>query len=248
MLSWNASRRMPARLIGCAVGMLAIAAPVASHAQAYGCTVPAQIPVPRADGPTSDQPQRLLPIGGYTLAISWTPQYCRSNARDESAQFQCGTRNAFGFTLHGLWPDGTGKTWPQYCKAADILPAAVIKDNLCTTPSAQLLQHEWAKHGTCMSASPAAYFDKSKRLYAGLRYPDMNLLSRRKLTAGQFASAMARANPGIAANMMRITTTRQGWLDEVWLCLDKGLRYAKCSADQGGVRAGAPIKIWRGRR
>lgn len=248
MRSIKASRFMPRRPLGYALGMAAIAAPLASHAQAYGCTVPTDIPVPRAEGPTSEQPQRLLPIGGYTLAITWTPQYCRSNARDDSAKFQCGNRNGFGFTLHGLWPDGTGKTWPQYCKAADILPPAIIKENLCTTPSAQLLQHEWAKHGTCMSTSPAAYFDKSKRLYAALRYPDMNLLSRRKLTAGQLATAIARANPGIAASMMRITTTRQGWLDEVWLCLDTGLRYARCPAGQGGVRAGAPIKIWRGRR
>ncbi|WP_374143800.1 ribonuclease T [Sphingomonas sp.] len=222
--------------------------PAAASAQAYSCAVPADLPVPRADGPSASQPQRLLPIGSYTLAISWTPQYCRSNARDASAQFQCGSGNRFGFTLHGLWPDGEGEKWPQYCRAADILPPAVIRENLCATPSAQLLQHEWAKHGTCMSDSPKAYFDRATRLFARLRYPDMNALSRRRLTAGQLASAIARANPGISADMMRITASRQGWLDEVWLCLDTQTRFARCPAHQGGLAPTKPIKIWRGVR
>ena len=225
-----------------------VALPGVAKAQAYSCAVPDQVPVPRADGPSTSQPRRLLPIGSYTLAISWTPQYCRSNARDASAQFQCGGDNRFGFTLHGLWPDGTGEKWPQYCKAAEILPAAVIRKNLCATPSAQLLQHEWAKHGTCMNITPGDYFDKATGVFGRLRYPDMNALSRRRLTAGQLAAAVARANPGLQANMMRITATRQGWLEEIWLCMDKKLRFATCPAHQGGLAPGAAIKIWRGRR
>ena len=228
--------------------MLALSAPGFAHAQSYQCAVPAEIPVPRADRPSLDQPRRILPIGGYTLAISWAPEYCRAKGRDPRARFECGGGNRFGFVLHGLWPDGTGATWPQYCRPASILPAPVIRAHLCATPSAQLLQHEWAKHGTCMSDRPEAYFRQSNRLYAALRYPDMQRLSRRPLTAGQLAEAMARANPGLAANMMRITATRSGWLDEIWLCLGTDKRYAACPAHQGGLAADAAIKIWRGRR
>ncbi|WP_374128116.1 ribonuclease T2 [Sphingomonas sp. 28-62-11] len=237
-------RRFAALIVAAA----AVALPGLAHAQAYSCAVPDRVPVPRADGPSASQPKRVLPIGSYTLAITWTPQYCRSNARDESARFQCGSGNRFGFTLHGLWPDGTGETWPQYCKPAEILAPAVIRKNLCATPSPQLLQHEWAKHGTCMNTTPDGYFDKATGLFGRLRYPDMNVLSRRRLTAGQLATAMARANPGVQANMMRITATRQGWLDEIWLCMDKQLRFAACPAHQGGLAPGNPIKIWRGRR
>ena len=237
-------RHFAALLIAAAI----VAAPGTAHAQAYSCAVPEQVPVPRADGPSASQPRRLLPIGGYTLAITWTPQYCRSNARDASARFQCGSGNRFGFTLHGLWPDGIGAQWPQYCKPAQILPAAVIRRNLCATPSAQLIQHEWAKHGTCMNTTPDRYFDQATGLFGRLRYPDMNALSRRRLTAGQLAVAIARANPGLRADMMRITTTRQGWFDEVWLCMDKQLGFATCPAHQGGLASGQTIKIWRGQR
>jgi len=224
-------------------------APAAAHAQAYSCRVPSTIPRPRPDTPSASQPARRLPIGSYTLAISWAPNYCRERGDQASARFQCGGGNAFGFTLHGLWPDGVGKDWPQYCRATDLLPRRTIAANLCATPSAQLLQHEWAKHGTCMAGyTPARYFAQSTRLYGRLRYPDMDALSRRPLTAGGFAAAMARANPGLSPDMMRVTADRQGWLDEVWICLDKGFRYRRCPAHQGGLAPTARLQIWRGRR
>jgi ribonuclease T2 len=43
--------------------------------------------------------------------------------------------------------------------------------------------------------------------------------------------------------MMRVTATRDGWLDEVWLCLDKRFALARCPAHGGGVRPGTPLKI-----
>lgn len=224
-------------------------APAVASAQAYRCDMPSRVERPRLELPSADQPQRLLPIGGYTLAITWAPQHCHEHARDPSARVECASGNRFGFTLHGLWPDGVGKEWPQYCRAAALLPAPVVRANLCATPSAQLLQHEWAKHGTCMPGlSPAAYFQRSTALYRRLRYPDMDALSRRPLTAGAFAEALAAANPGLRANMLRVTANRHGWLDEVWLCLDKAFRNTRCRANSGGLAPNAPLKIWRGTR
>ena len=222
-----------------------VAAPAAANAQALQCAIPAQVERPHPDLATTDQPQRLLPIGGYTLALTWSPQVCRTR----TDAFQCGGANRFGFTLHGLWPDGVGKDWPQYCHATPLLPPALIKQHLCATPSAQLMQHEWSKHGTCMPGlRPAGYFARSNGLYGRLRYPDMDALSRQALTTGQLAGAIATANPGLPANAIRVTTTRDGWLDELWLCLDRRFAYARCRANSGGVDAGAAVKIWRGHR
>lgn len=231
---------------------IALVLPAAVQAQAYSCSPPHSIPRVRPDLPSAGQPVRTLPIGGYTLAITWSPQFCRTRRDDPTARFQCGDAR-FGWTLHGLWPDGEGKDWPQYCRATALLPRAVIARNLCATPSAQLLQHEWAKHGTCMSGtgagiSPSQYFARSTALYRRLRYPDMDALSREPLSAGGFAAAMARANPGLRPDMMRITADRDGWLDEVWMCLDRRMRGARCPAHQGGLAASAPLRIWRGRR
>ena len=230
------------------IAALAVLAPGVANAQAYQCAIPRNIPTPRPDLPSASQPKRLMPIGSYTLAISWAPEYCRTKGDDRASRLQCGGGNRFGFTLHGLWPDGVGAEWPQYCTATPIVPRKVIRDTLCSTPSPQLIQHEWAKHGTCMRTTPAAYFRSSTRLFGKLRYPDMNALSRAPLTAGGFARAMAAANPGLPATSIRVTANRKGWLDELWLCLDKSFAYEPCKPNSGGVAAGAPLKIWRGRR
>lgn len=231
------------------LALLLIVAPWPALAQALQCAVPARLPTWTTEGPTAREPRRLIKTASYTLAVSWSPGFCRSRGDGADSRFQCGSDNRFGFILHGLWPDGPGKAWPQYCRAAPALSATVIRENLCVTPSAQLIQHEWVKHGTCMAQTPDAYFSRSRALFEKLRFPDMTALSRRpRLTAGQLATAVARANPGVTARSMRITADRQGWLEEIWMCLDLRFRPVTCPARQGGLAPGASIKIWRGRR
>lgn len=234
--------------LGLTLAALAGIVPAAAQAQALQCAVPAALPTPRPDLPSAGQPRRVVPIGSYTLALTWSPQFCRTGGRTDATRFQCQAGNRFGFTLHGLWPDGVGRDWPQYCAPTGLVDRATIRTALCATPSVQLIQHEWAKHGTCMTTTPPEYFATAGRLYGRLRYPDMDALSRRPLSVGGLASALAAVNPGLRADMMRITTTRDGWLDEVWVCLDKRLRYAACPAHQGSAPAAARIRIWRGRR
>jgi ribonuclease T2 len=225
----------------------ALAAPAAAWAQAASCRIPATLPRPAPDGPSAREPRRMLPIGGYTLALAWSPEYCRMRAGSARDTMQCGGGNRFGFTLHGLWPDGRGKNWPQYCAPAAVLPEQVIRENLCDTPSAQLLQHEYAKHGTCMTPDPARYFATSTRLYRSIAYPNMAALSRAPQTRASFTRAFARANPGLRPEMIRLNVNRNGWLEEVWLCLGTDLAPRRCVGAAGDGRADAPLRIWRGR-
>lgn len=230
---------------GLAVGLVSLAPvmPGLARAQVIACRTPADIERPRPDLPDARQPRRLVPVARYTLALSWTPQICR----DRGETFQCSGGNRFGFVLHGLWPDGAGRTWPQYCRAVPLLSEATLRANLCTTPSVQLLQHEWAKHGSCMSGSADAYFARARALYAGLAFPDMAALSRTaNLTQGRLAAAFARANPGMSPQMLRIVATRDGWLEEVWLCHDRAFRRARCPNTAGDSRGSATVRIWRG--
>lgn len=224
--------------------IVALAAPATAMAQANQCRLPTVIPRPVVEGPTADEPRRVLPIGSYTLAVSWSPAYCARSKGGAKDDFQCRSGNDFGFTLHGLWPDGVGKDWPQYCKAAPILPRQVVRDHLCATPSVQLIQHEWVKHGTCLPTTPTKFFARSRQLYDALRYPDMaELAARPMLSARAFATAFAAVNPGMTADMMRLNVNRDGTLGEVWVCLNRQLRYARCPAHQGGVNDATRITI-----
>lgn len=213
---------------------VALLLPGGAQAQLAACRLPATLPQPKLAQPSQSQPRRLMPIRSYTLALSWSPEYCAR--RSEAGSFQCGRGgNRFGFVLHGLWPNGAGQSWPQYCRPAQRLSPAVLRANLCATPSADLLQHEWAKHGTCMSRQPADYFDQARGLYGRLRFPDMDMLARdRALTVDSFRRALIAANArgklALPEQSVRITTNRQGWLDEVQICLDQRMKYARCSA------------------
>jgi len=207
------------------------------------CEVPADLPRPMLEGATSDQPKRILPIGGYTLAVSWTPEYCVNRMSSPQDRIRCGAAKPFGFTLHGLWPDGEGALWPQFCTPARLVPDKDIRDHLCASPSPQLIQHEWEKHGTCMSKTPADYLAKSRSLYQELRYPEMEKLHGQTIRAADFQKLFADANPGMAPDQMRLEVGKTGWLEEVWICLDEGFHRRTCPAHQGGALPEQIVKI-----
>lgn len=221
-----------------------LAVPACAKKDGPSCAIPEVLQRPMLEGPTREQPRRLLPIASYRLAISWSPQFCDSRMTSPAARLQCGGEmGQFGFTLHGLWPDGPGEQWPQYCKPTRLVSEKVVRENLCSTPSAQLIQHEWEKHGTCVSKTPEDYFPKGERLYRALKYPDMAKLRGKPMSAQAFQEAFAAANPGMKADQMKLNVTKDGWLDEIWFCLDTKLNYRTCAANQGGEGPTDRIRI-----
>lgn len=218
-----------------------------ASAQSYQCREPALAkPAAPASKPASE-PRRITPVSGYTLAMSWSPEYCRlrkDNARDKS---QCGGDDgSFGFILHGLWPDAQGASYPQWCRATKALPPAVVKRNFCMMPSTRLMAKEWAKHGTCMTRRPETYFRVSKIMFDAVEFPNMDRLSRKPLTARALRDAFAAENEGLGPEMIRLKVNGRGWLEEVRLCLGKSFRPVRCPTNMRPVRDDRPVKIWRG--
>lgn len=221
-------------------------APTGAHAQALSCVAPDRVPVPRLEQPRRGEPARKPPITGYLLSMSWSPQHCATvrNPRDARDRFQCsGDNGRFGWVLHGLWPETDHPGYPQWCRPAKIVPAPVLRRHLCMTPSAQLLQHEWAKHGTCMSPHPAAYFQSADLLFRAVRFPDMKALAARPQTAGSLRRAFAAANRGVSAPMIAVAVDNQGWLDEVRLCLGPRMRPQRCKAFQAGAGDRRTVRV-----
>ncbi|UAK23324.1 ribonuclease T2 family protein [Sphingomonas nostoxanthinifaciens] len=222
------------------LAFLALTMPAAALA-APACPMPSTLDVPTIEGASQRQPARTVPITNYTLALIWTPEHCRT-AVPGAESFACHGVGEDRFTLHGLWPDGDHGTWPQWCAPAAALPAATLRAHYCATPSAQLMQHEWAKHGTCMSGyTPDRFFALSNRLFEHVASPDMTSLARRDdLTVGQFVAAFALANPAIGADAVQPRTNASGWLQEVWICLDTRFKPRRCAVS---VREDAPLHI-----
>ena len=80
---------------------VAIALPSVVQAQAYQCSPPASVERVRPDLPSESQPKRDIPIGSYTLAITWAPQYCRENG--DRTGLDLPVRGGESVRLHAAW-------------------------------------------------------------------------------------------------------------------------------------------------
>jgi ribonuclease T2 len=219
-------------------------------AQAWQCRAPANLARPLIE-PQPPAEIRRTPVASYILALSWSPEYCRGRSKNG---LQCdGKIGDFGFILHGLWPEAKGPDYPQWCRTAGVLSRKLVADNICMTPSVQLLQHAWAKHGTCMARKPETYFGAAKLLFEAIDFPDMDRLSRQgskpgeaRLNAVGLAEAFATYNEGLPAGAVAVKTNERGWLQEVRICLDKKFKPQACPRFMRGASDKAEVKIWRG--
>ncbi|WP_160352203.1 ribonuclease T2 family protein [Sphingorhabdus profundilacus] len=245
-------RHNPVQMGFAFMAVVALFSATPSIAQAWQCRAPKYLPRPALELPGPGQIRRTS-IGGYTLALSWSREYCRGRDRDPVMRFQCsGEIGDFGFVLHGLWPESNGPNYPQYCRKVGVLRREIISRNICMTPTPQLLQHEWAKHGTCMAKTPDAYFGAARLLFNAVQFPDMDRLSRQvergtPLTAAGLAQAFADINDGLPAHSVKVITNGKGWLQEVRICLGKDLKPRRCPRYAQGLAEPSAIKVWRGR-
>ncbi len=216
-----------------------------AQAQAYQCTIPqGRISVPRV---TPDGPRREMPVTGYTLALSWSPEFCRTRENRPRNARQCsGRAGSFGLIVHGLWPEGRS-SWPQWCGSSRQPSQTELRQSLCMTPDAALLAHEWAKHGSCMVPDPDVYLRVTRILWRSLRLPDYDALSRRDgLTAGDVRRAFTDANAAFDPEMVGLVVNERGWLREMRLCYGRDFRPTRCDRRRLGPDDDVRVRIWRG--
>ncbi|GMM91901.1 ribonuclease T [Qipengyuania sp. MTN3-11] len=219
-----------------------LATPLA--AQSYQCRMPQAVSAPAIE---RDGPVRQMPVTGYTMALSWSPEFCKPREGERSHALQCsGDNGRFGFVLHGFWPEGDAG-WPQWCPTRRRPMGEQIAQQLCASPSVRLVARQWAKHGSCSGWNPATYFRVSNILYRSLRFPDFDRLSRKpELTAGDIREWFLAANRGWRRDAIGVKTNARGWLEELRLCYGKRFRPEPCDRRRFGVPDDAALKIWRG--
>lgn len=134
-----------------AAAMLAL--PVSAAAQSYQCRIPeGQVSLPDIE---RDGPVRQTRVTGYTLALSWSPEFCRLREDSRRHARQCsGREGRFAFIVHGLWPEGPGGNWPQWCPTREEPSQRQVRSALCMQPDTNLIARQWYKHGACMTRDP----------------------------------------------------------------------------------------------
>ena len=215
----------PLLLAGCGLAGERVETPVSVSGDR--CEIPARLSPAPAYEPPADEIVRDVETAHHLLAVSWSPQACRTGKDYPDADHQC-RDNAFGLTLHGLWPNGPTRTrHPRYCATAPAMKADTVRRHFCMIPSPSLQQHEWAAHGTCGWATPEAYFEQSARLWDGLKRPDLEAIPAEGLTAGAIRTAFARANPGLPESAVWVVLA-DGWFREARICYSKTFEWEPC--------------------
>ncbi|MBL0969057.1 MAG: ribonuclease [Brevundimonas sp.] len=215
--------------------------PVTRADAASSCSLPDRLPAPEMERVRPDEVIADRPIRFHMLAVTWMPETCKAGG-DGQGDLACGGDNRFGWTLHGLWPNSDGRPYPRYCRPATRVSDATIRANLCRTPSVDLVQHEWAAHGTCGWETPEAYFEQAAVLYDNLKRPDPTTLGGngdRGPTAGALRDAFVAANPGLPRDAIFIAVASGNRLREIRICHDLQFRAATCH--NGGL--GAPDQV-----
>ena len=198
-------------------------APASIEAPAATPSKPAQVAVPKPEGD----------FDYYLLVLSWSPTHCSSDAgRGRDDDLQCRSGRPYGFVLHGLWPQHE-RGYPEFCSASErSVSDANMTAALKLSPSRQLVQHEWEKHGVCAGLAQDDYFAAAALAVESVKVPKAYraLVQPLVTTPNAVRRAFLDANTGIPDDGLSATCTRNQ-LAEVWVCLDKNLQPRSCSAE-----------------
>lgn len=165
----------------------------------------------------------------YLLSLSWAPNYCASHPTDSSSECKAGNHTAF--VLHGLWPSSNNDPMqPLSCAPARPVASDIVQHMLEYFPGKGLIQHEWAKHGTCSDLSSAQYFGKVEQAFKAVQVPDRykNLNHSDQISVHDLEQDFAQAN-NAPAKAFR-ASCHAGQLVALEACLDKDLHYQACPA------------------
>lgn len=172
----------------------------------------------------------------YALVLSWSPSFCLSGGGSHSGDPQCGTSRPYAFVLHGLWPQFDVR-WPEDCDVGN--DPTTVPDNLAQSmldimPSDKLVQHEYAKHGTCSGLDMGAYFLMARRLFTSINVPPkyVNLTSEIQEPLDGLRSDLLAANPQFKPGMIAVDCDKHGRLVEIHFCYSKTGEPQNCGRNE----------------
>lgn len=166
----------------------------------------------------------------YILSLSWAPAYCdRAGAKADPKE--CGKDSYPGFVLHGLWPQREQGGWPESCPNMAQIPPSVVDALLEVMPSADLVRHEWTKHGSCTGLTPDDYFAETRAAWERVRLPEALVDPNGPISvpADQVKQAVVQAGEVFELKPEDVAMICDGkGVTEIRLCMDKDLNFRAC--------------------
>lgn len=176
----------------------------------------------------------------YVLSLSWAPQHCATDGRDDPQQ--CGSGRRYEFIVHGLWPQYERGS-PENCAGDRRVSEATLAAMREVMPSDGLIRYQWAKHGVCSGLDEGAYFGQVREASAAIAIPDTFRADTIKVrtSAAAIRDEFLDANSGLRGDMIALRCDGQ-YLAEVRVCLNRSLKARRCGSDvRSNCRAGPVI-------
>ena len=157
----------------------------------------------------------------YLMNLSWSPEFCSIQGTSP----ECAAKP--GFILHGLWAQNNDGSYPVFCSEEH--GPAKPSDNLDLTPDLSLLDHEWAKHGTCSAVGPQRFFAMEREAYHSLKIPAefTHVDHEISLTPDKILGLFYEANPTFPQGSILLSCGRNH-LTAIEACLSKDLKPIVC--------------------
>jgi ribonuclease T2 len=177
---------------------------------------PQQEQVPKTRAAAAGQP-----FDFYLLNLSWSPEFCATHP----TAAECAQHRAF--TLHGLWPQNNGGTYPENCSnAAGPKNPAQYSD---IYPDSGLLRHEWKTHGTCSGLAPDDFFNLARQAIHSVSIPNQltSLDRQASMPPNQIIDLFGEANPTFPRDSLALSCGNN-YLTAVEVCMDKTLKPIAC--------------------
>jgi ribonuclease T2 len=165
----------------------------------------------------------------YLLTLSWAPEFCATNSKGKSSS-ECDPKKHYGFVVHGLWPQNNTGAYPHDCGPAQPVSQAIVQKMMAIMPDSGLIQHEWAKHGTCSGLSAQDYFESLRRAFGNVKVPEEYRAPAATMTdsTANIERKFAEAN-GAPQGAFRVSCPNTGFA-ALEVCLTKDLQYQACAA------------------
>ncbi len=174
--------------------------------------------------------QNLVKTDYLMLALSYSPEFCRSKKRQKTHPHQC-RDNDFGLIVHGLWPQSyvakNYKDHPRNCTNTPAIKTSVLKQYLCLVPGVKLIQSEWEKHGSCYYKNAVDYLATTKKLFNQLTLPQWHKNNPPPKKSKQVRKIFKQLNQKLLTKNI-ITNFKGNNLNEIRICYDLEYQYISC--------------------
>ena len=177
----------------------------------------------------------------YLLTLSWAPEFCASNPSGRTSH-ECNPNKHMGLVVHGLWPQYNNGRWPQDCASTPPVSSATVSHMMPIMPGSSLIQHEWAKHGTCSGLSVDQYFAAIDKLYNKLKVPDDFNKPSSSSTASPSGIEEKFATANQAPQGAFRVSCPQNAFSAVEICVTKDFQYQACRETVKECRA-SQVKV-----